>query len=98
DLERGLEFSGVLFRSGLVALGHSVRVVDNLGTGNEANLDIVVGAGEIGFVPRAEIVYHPNAVPESNEPRGKMRTDETGAARYQEIARASSRGEREAVW
>ena len=46
-------------------------------------LDIVPDAGEIGFVPRAEIVYHPNAVPESNEPRGKMRTDETGAARYQ---------------
>jgi hypothetical protein len=46
-------------------------------------LDVVFEAGEIGFAPRAEIVYDPDEVSEFDQTRGEMRTDEAGAPRYQ---------------
>jgi len=45
-------------------------------------LDGGLYAREIGLIPGAEIVDHSNVVPESNEPRGKMRTDEAGPPRH----------------
>ena len=39
-------------------------------------LDVVCDAREIGFVPGAEIVHHPDCVTEGNKSFDEMRTDE----------------------
>jgi hypothetical protein len=45
-------------------------------------VDLPIQPGEIGFIPRAEIVDDPNVVSESNQPSGEMRTDEPGTPRH----------------
>ena len=46
-------------------------------------LDVVCYAREIGFVPGAEIVYHPDSVPECDEPLDEMRADEARPPRHE---------------
>jgi len=44
-------------------------------------LDLVIQASEICFVARAEIVYDPYMVPESNEPLSDVGTDKARSTR-----------------
>jgi len=44
-------------------------------------LDLAIQASEICFVARAEIVYDPNLVPESNQPLGDMGADKARSTR-----------------
>ena len=46
-------------------------------------VDVAVQTREIGFTPRAEIVYHSNLVSKRDEPLGQMRADEAGTPRDQ---------------
>jgi hypothetical protein len=65
--------------------GHRTRAHVDLTEIAAQKLDITRDAGEIGFIPRAEIGHDPNVVSQSNQPGGEMRADEAGTSRHEAL-------------
>src|SRR5439155_1629993 len=48
-------------------------------------LNLARQAAQICFIPRAEIVHHPNVVSQTNKVLSEMRADEAGSPRHQAL-------------